>query len=101
MTKQILYTAISQLLKAKKTWLTFTNALDAAGWDLEEHPVNDVYYFFEEYVWDMIIKYRGCEAFEGEEAAFRDMIYDVVSGNEQKTIDEIINDFLKPNWIEP
>lgn len=101
MTKQTLHTVIAQLLEAKKTWLTFINALDAAGWDLEEHPVNDVYYFFEEHVWDMIIKYRGYEAFEGEEATFSDMIYDIASGNEQKTVDEIMNDFLEPDWIEP
>lgn len=101
MTKQTLHTTIAQLLEAKKTWLTFTNALNAAGWDLEEHPVNDVYDLFEEHVWNMIIKYRGYEAFECEEVVFSDMIYDVASGNEQKTVDEIIKDFVEPDWIEP
>ena len=100
MTKEMLYSAGTRLLEALKTWEKFRNKMYDAGLNIDEHWVNEVYYLFENQVWDMIVEYRHYPALcDGEETFFEEMLYDLATSHSDFTLEEIINCFLDPGVV--
>ncbi len=100
MTKEILYSAGARLLEALTTWNKFQDKMYDAGFDMDEHWVNEVYYLFENQVWDMIVEYRHYPTLcEGEEEFFEEMLYDLSCNKSEQSLEEIINCFLSPDVV--
>lgn len=100
MTKEMLYSAGARFLEATKTWEKFKDKMYDAGLDIDEHWVNEVYYLFEDQVWDTIVDYRNYPTIcDGEQAFFEEMLYDLATDRSDFTLEEIINCFLDPGVV--
>lgn len=78
MDKQFLINAINGLVEANRLWNEMGDHIFALGGELWETKYTEAYYFHEELVFDLILKYRGHGPFDNNEFdAFRDTISDL------------------------
>lgn len=92
MDKQFLIDAINCLVESKRLWSEMDDHIFALGGELWETKYAEAYYFHEELVFNLILKYRGHGPFDdGEFDAFQDTIYDL-SRNHTTKIKVIIDE---------
>lgn len=100
MTKEMLYSAGNRLFEAMKIWNKFQDKMYDAGLNIDDHWANEVYYLFENQVWDMIVDYRHYPTLcEGEQTFFEEMLYSLSQGTSDQNLEEIINCFLDPGIV--
>jgi hypothetical protein len=100
MTKEMLYSAGTRLLKALVTWYQFQNKTDNANFETDKHWISEIYCLFENQVWDMIVEYRHYPTLcNGEQELFKQWLYDLSCNKSEQTLEEIINCFLDPGVV--
>lgn len=94
MNRQFLINEINHLIEANRLWNEMNKHINAFGGELWESGYAKAYSFHEELVFNLIMKYHGCESFsESEFDAFQEIIYNL-SRNNTATIITAIDDEL-------
>lgn len=118
MDKQFLINEINRLVEANRLWNEMGDHIFALGGELWETKYAEAYYFHEELIFNLIMKYRGYGPFnDGEFDAFQDTIYDLSRNNITKikviideepgyeiiyisNAEELLNSFLSNTYLK-